>query len=330
MPLKNYGVLKGQAIDRKLGEGQTPHYQVLINDGKDKQRIAINVKSKQSPSELFYLIDDNFDHPILKGLVELENGFHHLERKPSGGGLDFIRGNLFDTNKMKPLPANVPGPDNDLNELIELYIERAIASEDTSIYAFGEKWGPEPDVKDKYFGFLPGNGIHDIHMNQGNAGQFQRDNGVWQDGGLIIHYPSRQQWVGIFLAFQSQSFHTDDTTGNRIDNVGITVTSAAVRIVAAMVNPIGNDASKETVVLINTSAESVDLTGWTLADKLKAKHSLNGTINPGEVLKVALDRNINLTNEGGIISLLDNSGLKVDGVSYTKEDAQKQGWTIVF
>ncbi len=211
-----------------------------------------------------------------------------------------------------------------------MYIKRAIDSEDTSIYAFGEKWGPEPDVKDKYFGFLPGNGIHDIHMNQGNAGQFQRDNGVWQDGGLLIHYPSRQQWVGIFLAFQSQSFHTDDKTGNRIDNVGITVTSSAVRIMAAMVNPIGNDAGKETVLLINTSAEAVDLTGWTLADKLKAKHSLNGTINPGEVLKVAISQNINLTNDGGIITLLDNSGLKVDGVSYTKDDAQKQGWTIVF
>jgi uncharacterized protein YukJ len=331
MPLKNYGVLKGRAIDRKLGEGQTPHYQVLISDGEVKYRIAINVKSKQSPSELFYFVDDNFDHPILKGLVGLGNGFNDLERKPTGGGLDFIRGNLFDITKMKPLPHNVPGPDNDLNELIELYIKRAIDSEDTSIYAFGEKWGPEADVKDKYFGFLPGNGIHDIHMNQGNAGQFQRDNGVWQDGGLLIHYPSRQQWVGIFLAFQSQTFHTDDTTGNRIDNVGITVTSAAVRIMAAMVNPIGNDdAGKETVLLINTSPEAVDLSGWAIADKLKAKQSLNGTINPGEVLKVALSKNIDLTNEGGIITLLDNSGLKVDGVSYTKDDTQKQGWTVVF
>ncbi len=330
MPLKNYGVLKGRAIDSKLGEGQTPHYQVLIADGEVKHRIAINVKSKLSPSELLYLVNDKFDHPILKGLIELKNGFHRLERKPSGGGLDFIRGNLFDVTQMKPLPHNVPGPDNDLNELIELYIKRAIESEDTSIYAFGEKWGPEADKEDKYFGFLPGNGIHDIHMNQGNAGQFQRDNGVWQDGGLLIHYPSRQQWVGIFLAFQSQSFHTDDTTGNRIDNIGITTTSAAVRIVAAMVNPMDKDTGKETVLLINTSPEPVDLTGWALANKLKSKHPLSGTINPGEVLKVALSKNTDLSNEGSIITLLDNSGLKIDGVSYTKEDAQKQGWTIVF
>ncbi len=39
--------------------------------------------------------------------------------------------------------------------------------------------GPEP-VKDKIFGFRPGNGVHDIHMNQGNVGRFVSDDGVWQ------------------------------------------------------------------------------------------------------------------------------------------------------
>jgi uncharacterized protein YukJ len=329
MPLKNYGVLKGRVIDRKLGEGQTPHYQVLLSDGDTKYRIAINVKSKLAPSELFYYLDDNFEHPIVKGLVGLDNGFHQIQRKPGGIALDFIRGNLFDTSQMKPLPYDVPGPDNDLNELIELYIERAMESEDAAIYAFGERWGPETDIKDKYFGFLPGNGIHDIHMNQGNDGKFQRDNGVWQDGGILIHYPSRSSWVGIFLAFQSQSFHTDDTTGNRIDTV-IPETTAAIRIIAAMVNPVGKDTNQETVTLINTSPEPVDLTGWAIADKLKSKYPLTGTINPGEVLKVALGKKINLDNEGGIITLLDNGGLKIDGVSYTKQDVSKEGWTKVF
>jgi uncharacterized protein YukJ len=330
MPLKNYGVLKGRVIDRKLGEGSTPHYQVLISDGNTKYRIAINVKSKQSPSELLYFVQENFDHHIIDDLTQLDLGFNRLDTKPGGAALDFIRGNLFDPTQMKPLPHNVPGPDNDLNELIELYIERSLNSDDATVYAFGEKWGPEADVKDKYFGFLPGNGIHDIHMNQGNDGQFKKDNGVWQDGGLLIHYASRNQWVGIFLAFQSQSFHTDDTTGNRIDTV-IPTPSAGVRIVAALVNPRDEDKGKETVVLINTSPEPVDLNGWALADRLKRKFSLQGTINPGDVLKVALTKSsIDLENQGSIITLLDKAGLKIDGVSYTKEDAQKQGWTIVF
>jgi hypothetical protein len=37
-----------------------------------------------------------------------------------------------------------------------------------------------------------------------------------------------------------------------------------------------------------------------------------------------------LGNSGGIITLLDPSGLKVDGVSYTKEQARRQGWLVVF
>ena len=54
-------------------------------------------------------------------------------------------------------------------------------------------------------GFVPGNGIHDIHMNQGNVGSFVRDDGVWQDGGVLFHFPGEQQWTAIFLKFQSQS-----------------------------------------------------------------------------------------------------------------------------
>ena len=37
-----------------------------------------------------------------------------------------------------------------------------------------------------------------------------------------------------------------------------------------------------------------------------------------------------LSNKGGVITLLDEKGLKVDGVSYTKEQAKDPGWTVVF
>ena len=37
-----------------------------------------------------------------------------------------------------------------------------------------------------------------------------------------------------------------------------------------------------------------------------------------------------LGNKGGIITLLDPDGLKVDGVSYTRDQVRRQGWTRVF
>lgn len=37
-----------------------------------------------------------------------------------------------------------------------------------------------------------------------------------------------------------------------------------------------------------------------------------------------------LCNKGGIITLLDATGTKVSGVSYTQEQAQDQGWTVTW
>jgi hypothetical protein len=37
-----------------------------------------------------------------------------------------------------------------------------------------------------------------------------------------------------------------------------------------------------------------------------------------------------LGNRGGTITLLDASGLKVHGVSYTSDQARREGWTLTF
>ena len=60
------------------------------------------------------------------------------------------------------------------------------------------------------------NGIHDIHMNQGNVEKWKGDNGIWQDGGILIHFEKEEEWIGIFLAFQSQSWCTDDEGHARV------------------------------------------------------------------------------------------------------------------
>lgn len=345
MALKNYGVLKGRPVGRRLAITSNAHYQVHLVSEDTDYRIAINVKSQLQPSELEYLVDENFSYPILADLADLPLGFNELERKPGGLALDFIRGNLFDRTKMIPLPFDVPGSDNDLNEKIDKYVQRAMSDELAHIYAFGERWGPET-IKDKIFGFSPGNGIHDIHMNQGNAGQFAKDNGVWQDGGMLLHFPSENRWVGIFLKFQSQTWHTDDNSGQPIKTIPSPVIGKPpvkpvtggkvlepdniVRIVAALVSPVGEDAGKETVTLLNASPDAIDLTGWSIADKLKNKHRLSGTVAAGASVVVTLPRNVQLSKKGGLITLLNQEGLKVDGVSYTQQQAQREGWTIVF
>jgi hypothetical protein len=116
-------------------------------------------------------------------------------------------------------------------------LARAIGDQTARVYAFGQRWGPEDGKPDKILGFQPGNGVHDIHMNQGSSGQLGGDNGVWQDGGLILHIAREDRRVGIFLAFQGQAWHTDDTTGDAIGHApppAAQEQAAAVRIIGAL------------------------------------------------------------------------------------------------
>src|SRR5687768_14108848 len=114
--LHSYGLLKGKAIEVRLGAGQSPHYQVRIIDDTTDYRIAVNVKSQLPPSDVEFIVIEHFRHPITAVVEPMAKGFTLLPRKPDSGALDFIRGNLFDRSKMQPLPFSVPGFDNDLNE----------------------------------------------------------------------------------------------------------------------------------------------------------------------------------------------------------------------
>jgi len=336
MPLQRYGVLVGKPIEVRLGAGSSPHYQVRLVDNTTDYRIAINVKSQMAPSDVEYIVVEHYDHPILETISQFPLGFRELESKPGSGALDFIRGNLFDRTQMKPLPANVPGFDNDLNEKIDRIMQRAISDEHALVYAFGQRWGPEDGNKDKYFGFLPGNGIHDIHMNQGNSGSFVGDDGVFQDGGLILSFPDQQQWIGAFLKFQSQTWHTDDKNGHAIpgggDDGGLPSgdePNGLVRIVAALVNSTQSP-EVERVTLLNTAPHDVSLAGWGLLDTQKARMNLSGSIAAGAAIVVTVQPPVALSNKGGVITIVDEKGLKVDGVSYTKDQAKNPGWTLVF
>jgi hypothetical protein len=177
--------------------------------------------------------------------------------------------------------------------------------------------------------------VHDIHMNQGNSGRFRGDDGVWQDGGLLFHFPADSRWVGFFLAFQSQAWHTDDTTGHATGDTPPpkpqTPSDGQVRIVAALVNPTGPAPEHESVTLLNASATTVDLAGWRVADRMKRTCPVgHDELRPGATLVVPLASTVQLGNSGGAVTLLDRDGLKVDGVAYTADDVRREGWTVVF
>jgi len=98
-----------------------------------------------------------------------------------------------------------------------------------------------------------------------------------------------------------------------------------------LVNPVGPAPERETVTLINTSAHALNLGGWALLDRFKQRMSLDSiTLPAGETVRIQLQPPIQLGNQGGLLTLLSPAGLKVDGVAYTRQQADAEVWTVVF
>jgi len=209
MALKKYGVLKGTVIGH-LRDADDDHYQVMVKAGSTVHRIAVNVKSAapNAPSILLFQTITSIPAGLKKDLRALAPGYKKLVSKAGGIAQDYVRGGIVKPSSMTPVPPDSPGKDNDLKDKMEDATVKAMAQAGSVIYAFGEKWGPE-NKADQYFKFKPGNGIHDIHMNQGNSGKYKKDNGVFQDGAVYIEYPG-DNWRAFFFAFQSQTFKTDN------------------------------------------------------------------------------------------------------------------------
>ena len=339
MSLPQYGVLKGTIVEKldsieALAQNPKgkPHYQLKVDAGGKLYRIAINVKSDQKPANLQVFKSEDYKHPILDHFQGFGVGYTHLASNASSGAMDFIRSNLFDINQMVILPASDEASHNDLNDIFDVYVKQAMQTEGALVYAFGSLW--QDDTTDPYFGFKPGDGIHDIHMNQGNEGSHAKDNGVYQDGAFFIYYPDEKRYLAMFLKFQSQHIHTDDTNATPIvkpDGKPV-ATNSSIVISAALINPKGVDTRKEQVYLLNTSDEETDLNGWAIIDKAGHQDKLaHIKIGAGEVLRYTLSgKGAQLSNNGGTITLLNKDGLKVSGVAYTAKDAAKEGQVTRF
>ncbi len=107
-----------------------------------------------------------------------------------------------------------------------------------------------------------------------------------------------------------------------------------VKIIAALVNPLGEDPGKEMVTLLNTGTARVSLEGWFLLDAMNNRYVLSDQSNlltAGATTVITLPKNsIQLSNKGGEIRLLNRDGKVVHRVSYTKGQAQEQGRTLTF
>jgi uncharacterized protein YukJ len=331
-----YGVLRG-GLDRWVREDgdASPHLQIRVLDGTGQPwRVAVNVQSDTGSEVVYWLVDPLLGHPILSGLDDLPTGFSAAVPSPSGA-LDYVRAPLFEWRAGTALPASGSASSDDLQDLLALQLGQC-RDAGGEVFAFGVRFDRNLHKPiDTEFGNTDGlHGIHDIHLNQGNAGRHAGDNGPLHDGGLILAHPDRH--VGLFLAFQTQRVPTDTAGAPTPQSRPIAdliqgqqpppPSSGTVYLERALLNPWGDDAGREIVVIGNLANATVSLQGWQLVDKNHRSTVLGPvTIPAGASVLVALDGSgAQLSNKGGNLVLLDPGGRQVDAVVYTNADASIQ------
>jgi uncharacterized protein YukJ len=209
--LSNYCLVKGDPANagevQFNSEGKNPHYHVTLNTDSGPFDVAINIESEDG-SEVLYTVDHAFVPPDKDALIALPMSRQTLVSQPGGLALDYVRETvdgaaMVDRGTMQLLPKTFPAGHrhNDLNNEVVDLLNRATADPNGTVYAFGNGYADSNSQ-----------GVHDIHMNQGNPAQggHAQDNGIWQDGGVFVHLPEQDQWIAIFIAFQTQSWQTDD------------------------------------------------------------------------------------------------------------------------
>ncbi len=159
---------------------------------------------------MLYKLDENWTPPDTAMLTALPVGVTPLAGKDANPAIDYLRSTansqpLVTRSQLTTLPLPGKTDAQNLHNAVIEYLNQAIADKNGTVYAFGAL-------------YTTGNGIHDIHMNQGNPkSDHSGDNGIWQDGLLVFNMPAANngagQWVAIYIAFQEQVWQTD-ITGN--------------------------------------------------------------------------------------------------------------------
>lgn len=180
------------------------HLHADLDVAGEKWDVAINIGTDDSDDLLQYKIVLDYHHPITEQLAAAAAGRNDLTDTAALPALDFQRSDvLAETGAWRPSDVMDGSDDLEPAKTVTRLLRRAKAN-GQDVYIFGRF-------------YKEGNGIHDVHMNQGSTKQFLHrpdndrndHNDIWQDGGLLIDLGTGP-WGAYFSAFQQQYVPTDD------------------------------------------------------------------------------------------------------------------------
>ena len=192
-----YGVVVGTKVsfsrDDPNNFGKYHHGNLMVQAGANRYRCAIGIDSGSDPNGhkwcTFALDADD-----LANIRQLDNGWHELASNSISGALDYIR-----TSSLRRKIAWVSGDDKAAIAALEAFVIGVGIGETGSRYfVFGEP-------------FRNGFGVHNVHQNQGSeiGGGHDAENGVWQDGGLLVERSGSM--VAFLNRFSNQADATDQS-----------------------------------------------------------------------------------------------------------------------
>jgi uncharacterized protein YukJ len=348
----NYNCLRGKVhAYARAAPASNPHLWVILEAEGRLWFATINVRSdKDQPGDpagksfLYYLIDGDFRHPILPSILARPHGLSPVGRDYRSGAIDFQRGNLFDPTAMRVLPMETAGDDNLAHRLSAiLEVARIGGSE---VFFYGNAFSKDnPHQTDAVFGYTPDTpfGIDNVHMTQGDPQSINahvRENGIWHDGACFIWDEAAKRMTAAFLSFQSQAWHTNSNgdllygaTGCEAPQydfssgvpVALSIPKRAAELTSLHRAPDGTG----TLILTNMTTASLDLTGWSVLSQ--AEQAIPTPAMPlasSQPLTMPIAAGV-LDDGGGILTLINAAGLRVDGVAYMGGDALN-GWSTTF
>ena len=180
------------------------HVTLQLGDGTEWD-TAVNVGTNDADDLLRYRLAYDFQHPVIETLKAADSGFSDLTGTSKLPAVDFLRSDILQgTGKWRDSDV-MDGSDQaePVASLKRLLVKAHSTNAD--VYIFGRE-------------YQEGNGIHDVHMNQGsqsdsflNNGQDDHNdhNDVWQDGAVLVDM-GEPEWAAYFTAFTQQLVPTDD------------------------------------------------------------------------------------------------------------------------
>lgn len=174
------------------------------NHGTNDWDCAINVGTNDADDLLQYRLVYDYHNAIVATLQAAAPGFRDLTGSTALPALDFLRSNVLAETGPWRLSDVMDGSDNpDPAASLKRLLQKAQATQ-ADVYVFGRT-------------YTEGNGIHDVHMNQGSQGDAFRNDGddhndhndIWQDGAVIVDLKD-DGIAAYFTAFTMQYVPTDD------------------------------------------------------------------------------------------------------------------------